>query len=59
MEGYFQSHLFFKEINEIICNEFQLKTPLSKQGLYWKGKISASSQSVSVHIRRGDYVVVP
>ena len=59
MEGYFQSHLFFKEINEIICNEFQLKTPLSKQGLYWKEKISASSQSVSVHIRRGDYVTDP
>ena len=56
MEGYFQSHLFFKEINEIICNEFQLKTPLSKQGLYWKEKISASSQSVSVHIRGGDYL---
>lgn len=52
--GYWQSEFYFKENASTLINDFKFKTTLSKND-----KISqqiGSSNSISVHIRRGDYV---
>jgi hypothetical protein len=55
-EEYFQSEKYFKNIKDIIQNEFTLKTPLSPKAIEWKEKINLSNNSTSVHIRRTDYI---
>lgn len=55
LDGYWQSERYFKDIEEIIRNEFTFKIPpLGKN----KGVAEqiASCESVSIHVRRGDYV---
>ena len=44
MQGYFQNHLFFKDSIEILKKSINLKRNTSKN-------------SVSIHIRRGDYLL--
>ncbi len=58
LEGYWQSEKYFKEIEEIIRSEFKIKNkpdPVNNR----LGSLILGSQSVSVHIRRGDYVTDP
>ncbi|OGU16102.1 MAG: hypothetical protein A2X61_13405 [Ignavibacteria bacterium GWB2_35_12] len=55
INGYWQSEKYFKDIKSIILNDLSFKEPL--EGL--NNEISVkilSSNSVSIHIRRGDYV---
>lgn len=55
LDGYWQSEKYFADIADIIRQEFTVKTPQ-------KGKdkdlaeLMASCESVSLHIRRGDFV---
>jgi len=53
--GYWQSEKYFKPIETIIRKEFQLKRSLSTIGSAWAKKIN-DCISVSLHIRRGDYI---
>jgi len=54
IRGYWQSEKYFKEYERIICNDFTLKNyPRFYDGL------DAGRETVSVHIRRGDYVTNP
>lgn len=59
-EGFWQSEKYFKDIAEIIRKDFTLKNPLGKKAEEWKQKILTSSagnsRSISIHIRRTDYV---
>jgi hypothetical protein len=58
LEGYWQSEKYFKDIEEIIRTEFRIKIPpdpLTKQ----IGDEIISHESVSIHVRRGDYVSNP
>ncbi len=55
LDGYWQSEKYFKDIENILRKEITLKEPLSDKHLELTGHIK-SSNSVSVHIRRGDYV---
>ncbi|MDP3996382.1 MAG: alpha-1,2-fucosyltransferase [bacterium] len=57
MDGYWQSEKYFKDIEETIRREFTLKEipPEMSQRI----EEIASSDSVSIHIRRGDYVSNP
>jgi hypothetical protein len=55
MEGYWQSEKYFVDIAEIIRQEFTLKDPQVGKNSELAEHI-ASSESVSIHIRRGDYV---
>ncbi len=55
LNGYWQSYLYFQKINEIIINDLTLKDQ-HKTGIGPQLSLINSSQSVSVHIRRGDYV---
>lgn len=53
--GYWQSHLYFEGISEIVRREFQPVVPWSRRNLELASEISAAN-AVSVHVRRGDYV---
>jgi len=55
IEGYFQSEKNFMEVEDKIHKEFTLKTE-SALFLNYKEKI-LNSNSTSIHIRRGDYVI--
>jgi len=58
LNGYWQSEKYFKDIEEIIRNEFRIKIPPDP----FNKKIGEQIQyeeSVSIHVRRGDYVSDP
>ena len=55
-DEYYQGENYFKDIENNIRKEFTLKNRLSEISLSWKEKIENAENSVSVHIRRGDYV---
>lgn len=58
LEGYWQSEKYFKEIEETIRREFVVRYPLEGKNLEISEKIK-SVNSVSIHVRRGDYVTNP
>lgn len=53
--GYWQSPRYFEVIEDEIRSEFRFKRPLSAIGQMIANKITAT-QSVSLHVRRGDYL---
>lgn len=55
LNGYWQSYLYFEKINETILKEFSLKEQYLG-GIVPTLAIINNSESVSVHIRRGDYI---
>lgn len=55
IQGYFQSERYFKEFSREIKEEFAFKQELDKDNRDIQEKIS-TIESVSIHIRRGDYV---
>jgi hypothetical protein len=58
LEGYWQSEKYFSEIREIIRDDFRIITeqdPVSNK----MSDLIQKSDSVSIHIRRGDYVSDP
>lgn len=55
IEGYWQSEKYFKDIEGIIRNEYKFKKCLSLKYLELANSIDVEN-SVSLHIRRGDYV---
>jgi hypothetical protein len=58
LEGYWQSEKYFKDISEIIQQEFSVKQPLTGDNLRL-GNLINSCDAVAVHFRRGDYVTNP
>ncbi len=55
LSGYFQSDKYFKNIKEIIQNEFEIKGEFIPNDKALKQEITETN-SVSIHIRRGDYI---
>ncbi|MES2762089.1 MAG: alpha-1,2-fucosyltransferase [Bacteroidota bacterium] len=55
INGYFQKEIYFIGVEEVIRRSFTFKNDLSGENLLVKNKID-SSHSVSLHVRRGDYV---
>ncbi|MGC5703638.1 alpha-1,2-fucosyltransferase [Pseudomonas sp. NFXW11] len=53
--GYWQSERYFQDIESTVRNDFSFKLELSDINLELAKKI-AQSNSVSLHVRRGDYV---
>jgi hypothetical protein len=58
MDGYWQSEKYFNTIREELIREFTPAGSLSAQTMSLAEKIR-SVQSVSIHVRRGDYVADP
>jgi hypothetical protein len=56
--GYWQSENYFKNIENIIRKEFKFKNPLNNKNSSLK-KLIQNTNSVSIHIRRGDYIDNP
>ena len=56
LEGYFQSELYFRNIREILLKDFIIKGDISNYGQFIKEKILEKKISISIHLRRGDYV---
>ena len=59
LSGYFQSHRYFNRYGDEIRALFQPCEALGSRAAHWREKISATTFSVSLHIRRGDYVSNP
>jgi hypothetical protein len=55
LQGYWQSEQYFKDIPELICQEFSVKTTLAGRDKEL-ARLIGSCEAVCVHIRRGDYV---
>lgn len=53
---FYQGEQYFKDITNTVRQEFTLKDPLSRQSQSWIHKIESLPASISVHIRRGDYI---
>jgi len=54
--GFFQSEKYFKDIEPVIRNDLRLKQPLcDEDALRWTDRIR-NSNSVGVHVRRGNYL---
>lgn len=58
IDGYWQSEKYFKDNKAIIQYDFSIKHPLKGKNKKYSQLIS-SCDSVSMHIRRGDYVSNP
>jgi hypothetical protein len=56
--GYWQSERYFRRHSDLIRQEFTFKQALSQQNLEYSQRIT-DSESVSLHVRRGDYVSDP
>lgn len=56
-EGYFQNEKYFKKLREILLKDFSLKLPLDERNQMVLDRI-LSTNSVSIHVRRGDYVTL-
>lgn len=55
LNGYWQSERYFIGIEDVIRSEFTLKEP--PDATNWQmGKVISECESVSLHVRRGDYV---
>jgi hypothetical protein len=55
LEGYWQSEKYFKNISEHLKSELTLRLPLDVKLNNLMNKIK-SSNSVAIHLRRGDYI---
>jgi hypothetical protein len=58
LEGYFQAQQYFAAIEDVIRSEFTIEVAQDAQSRDLAEQIAAT-RSVSVHVRRGDYVSVP
>ena len=58
LNGYWQCEQYFTSISEVIRNEFQFKSCLDIENLKMETLIK-STNSVSIHVRRGDYIHNP
>lgn len=57
-EGYFQNEKYFKHLRENFLSGFTLNTPLDEENQSVLNQIFKTN-SVSIHIRRGDYITNP
>lgn len=58
LDGFWQTEKYFSDIRTTLLEDFSIKTPLANKNLELADRIK-SANSVSIHIRRGDYVTNP
>lgn len=56
IEGYFQSPRYFVGCNALVREFFKPAAPLGSAAQAWADRIDTCGRSVSLHVRRGDYV---
>jgi hypothetical protein len=55
LDGYWQSEKYFAGIRQILIHDFSFRNKPDSTNIKWLDKIRATN-SVSIHVRRGDYV---
>jgi len=58
LDGYFQSEKYFKKIKQVLLNDFMVTSPVNEKNKKMLDLIN-STNSVSLHVRRGDYITNP
>lgn len=58
LDGWWQTEKYFSDIRDVLLKDFTLKQPLSGKNKDVAGKITTAN-SVSIHIRRKDFVTNP
>ncbi|MBL0358838.1 MAG: alpha-1,2-fucosyltransferase [Chitinophagaceae bacterium] len=58
LDGYWQCENYFIEISDVLRNEFKCKLAPDEKNIEMQANI-ASTNAVSIHIRRGDYISNP
>lgn len=58
LDGYFQSPRYFEAVSGLLRQRFVPIAPLTPIAAAWSEEIAASRCSVSIHVRRGDYLSV-
>lgn len=56
LDGFWQSEQYFTDIRDVLLKDFTLKNTLTGTPALVLEKIKNTSNSVSLHVRRGDYV---
>jgi len=56
IKGYFQTEKYFKEIRDILFEEFCINKQKSSKTIEIENLIKISEKNCSIHIRRGDYI---
>lgn len=56
IDGYFNSYKYFESLSPLLLVEFTPAQPLSKEAARIESIITSTSHTVSIHIRRGDYI---
>ena len=59
LDGYYQSELYFSGFRDEISKQFQLKKTFLDGVKNIVEMIQASNNSISIHVRRGDYITNP
>jgi len=56
LSGYFQSYKYFENVNEVLRQQLVLNSDLTDKSNLYKQIIFSKPISISIHIRRGDYL---
>ena len=56
LSGYWASEKYFQQISSLIRDEITLSESLNSVNIEWLKKIKEGNRSISLHIRRGDYL---
>jgi hypothetical protein len=56
LNGYWQSEKYFQEIKKLICQDFSPRRKFPRRVLQMALLMHSNPNSVSIHIRRGDYL---
>ena len=59
LNGFFQTEKYFKEVENTIRSDFSLKKMFGKTASITSKKIKEDQSSISLHVRRGDYISHP
>ena len=59
LKGYWSSYKYFDDIREVLLEDFSFKEEMNEENLRMCDLILSSESSVSLHVRRGDYVSLP
>lgn len=59
LDGYWQTSKYFECVKNVIENDFECIIPPNYNNNEWISKIQSNNSSVSLHIRRGDYLTNP
>lgn len=55
-DGYWQAYIYFDDYRDLILEKFRFSMPINSESRKLIAELDANGNSVSIHIRRGDYL---